>query len=258
MEQLNATPGTIAHAACLEAASDSFTAAYPSLDDIDKAIVWAENIKTQNQNVQISENKRNKEHNNHLEEDREDLFSLSSQDDSNSNAIGLHLAALRDYFNPTNLHTSSKADSTFNKHHAPQQPSKVHFSLYKNHPEYVDCSLIQALDDINAEVDYTEVEQKHHCYHHSGGKKSQQEHHEEHRMKIIYNEIVFALGDPGTSPPYPTEIFYAIESKIDVFIQYITEVRGKWSIDEAMSIFSPSFFLHILVLLIQVCILPCI
>ena len=96
---------------------------------------------------------------------------------------GQCLAHLRQIFNPENVLRSSKAPATFNKHKSNQE--RFILFLYENNPELLHQELIEALDDVDAEIDYSTVVSSHRRFQRNGGTKTIEERKAERRIKVL-------------------------------------------------------------------------
>ena len=132
------------------------------------------------------------------------------------------LAQVREHFTPAGVRKASKSEATFDKHQ--RNNSRFLLYLYEQEPQMLESNLVHALDDINADPDYTSLVQRHQKY---KGKKSLETRKKEYRQGLLREEICRALGSPGTRPPRLTLDFEALNENIDVFVKYITEVCRK-------------------------------
>jgi hypothetical protein len=138
---------------------------------------------------------------------------------------GQRLAHLRQNFNPENVLRSSKAPATFNKHKSNQE--RFILFLYENNPELLHQELIEALDDVDAEIDYSTVVSSHRRFQRNGGTKTIEERKAERRIKVLRDEIAEFLGPPGLRAPRPTVKLLELESRMDVFLKFVTSIRKR-------------------------------
>jgi hypothetical protein len=80
---------------------------------------------------------------------------------------------LRQNFNPQNVLRASKATSTFNKHKSNNERFILY--LFENKPDLLHTELAEALQDIDAEIDYSRVVSSHRRFQRNGGTKSIEE-----------------------------------------------------------------------------------
>ena len=86
---------------------------------------------------------------------------------------GQRLEHLRQNFNPQNVLRASKATSTFNKHKSNNERFILY--LFENKPDLLHTELAEALQDIDAEIDYSRVVSSHRRFQRNGGTKSIEE-----------------------------------------------------------------------------------
>ena len=133
---------------------------------------------------------------------------------------GARLQEVRQEFTAAGVLKASKAKATFTKH----QSNNVRFIiyLYKHHQHMLHKEIIEPLDDVTTEVDYTSVEQQYRQYKKNGGKKSLDQRKAEYLVGLMKAEICDALGDPGTTPNRPTINLDVFNENITIFIEYLT------------------------------------
>jgi hypothetical protein len=109
----------------------------------------------------------------HLRDDDDDSTNGQVAAADAAETPGQRLEHLRQNFNPQNVLRASKATSTFNKHKSNNERFILY--LFENKPDLLHTELAEALQDIDAEIDYSRVVSSHRRFQRNGGTKSIEE-----------------------------------------------------------------------------------
>jgi hypothetical protein len=161
----------------------------------------------------------------HLRDDDSSNVEVAAADDTATETPGQRLERLRQNFTPQNVLRASKAESTFSKNKSNHE--RLIFYIYENHPDLLHTELAEALQDIDAEIDYSTVVSSHRRFQRNGGTKSIEQRKAEYRIKVLRLEIASFLGTPGLRPTRPTVKLPELEARMDVFLSYLTSVRKR-------------------------------
>ena len=150
-------------------------------------------------------------------------YELAVADSSNicPSGPGERLLDIRRRFTAKGIIRYSKADATFKKHQSYNERFLLY--LYENRTDMIDPEFARSLDDVDANVDYSNLQSKHRKY---KGKKTLSQRKIEFRAKALRIEISDALGEPPGSNR-PTVNFSEMTKDIGVFLAYLTEVCRK-------------------------------
>ncbi|KAL7524621.1 hypothetical protein ACHAWF_001023, partial [Thalassiosira exigua] len=99
--------------------------------------------------------------------------------------------------------------------------------LYLNNDfrHFLDERFLRELEDIDTEPDYSSVIASFRKYRKNGGKKTLEERKQGYRLYLLRKHISHGLGEPGLRPRSRTVDLNALESNVDVFLEYCTNER---------------------------------
>ena len=147
------------------------------------------------------------------------IVDSSRSSDQCPSGPGERLKEIRLNFDPDGVLKLSKATSTFAKHQGYNERFILY--LYKKRPDLLDPGFAQAMDDVDADIDYSTVKAGHRKYKRHGNKNLEQR-KIEYREKMLRLEIKDALGEPPKSKR-PTINFAEFCRNLEIFLTYITD-----------------------------------
>ena len=136
-----------------------------------------------------------------------------------------HLGELQGSRIPKNGRHSPTVENTFTKRQ--RDNMKFILFLFENeefHP-YLHEPFLHELQNINTNIDYTEVRDKQRMYRKNGGKKSLQERENEYRRNLLRKHIEYSLNSPLKAPRTQTVDLPALEKNVHVFAKYIASAN---------------------------------
>ena len=123
------------------------------------------------------------------------------------------------------IRRASRAPSTRDKRQKHNERFVLFLYLNNDFRHFLDECFLRELEDIDAEPDYSSVIASFRKYRKNGGKKTLEERKQGYRLYLLRKHISHGLGEPGLRPRSRTVDLNALESNVDVFLEYCTNER---------------------------------